>query len=304
MAKGNTAVVGKLGNLHYRNGDDLKLDPAKALDYFQQGADAGDAWAVASLADVYREGKIVPADMAKAAELYQKSYDGGNEGAYIAEAAMLLRGKPAQQKRGLAMINAGLKKNMPGIVPVWAEANLFGRGMPRNPQKALSILKQATAKGDINATFRLAALYIQGYGNAIPRSQRAAKKLLTGLEGKAEKARIEAEMLYMQGAFAASQSELKSFANELKKFSPSVQSSMVSRISWANQNTFVYMLQDHLKDKGLYNGPLNGQLTGSTIKAFSNVCKEIAQDRQVCGNGPLSEQVRILLSDYMKVSEG
>ncbi|WP_377292317.1 tetratricopeptide repeat protein [Rhizobium sp. SG2393] len=303
LDKGNTSVVGKLGNLYYRNADELKVDPAKAIDFFKQGADSGDAWAMASLADVYREGKIVPADTATASELYEKSYAGGNQGAYVAEAAMLLRGTPAQQKRGLTMVKAGLSQDIPGMVPVWAEAHLFGRGMPRNPQKALQILKQASAKGDVQATFRLAALYIQGYGKAIARSQTQAAKLLKSLEGKADADRIAAERLYLQGAFAASQGELKAFAAAMSKLPADTQSSMVSRISWANANTYVYMVQTTLKARGQYKGPVNGQLTGSTIKAMYSVCRAVATQRGACEDGPLSEKARQILSDYIKQAE-
>jgi TPR repeat protein len=299
---GNAAVDAKLGEIYYRNGLELKVDPKMAIQFYQQGIDKGDTWAMAGLGDIYREGKIVPQDPAKALKLYQASYAAGNKRSYSSVVDLLLKGTPSEQKKGQAMITEGLKQDLPGLVPLQADAYLYGRGVAFNPMKGLAILKRAAANGDIPATLRLVQLYADGYAK-ISKNPKLATKTLDGLADQLPADRLAAERLYVTGTTAASPKQMQTFVAGLDALRPASQASVVSRIAWRNENTFVYALQNRMKQSGDYTGPINGMLTSRTISGLYQECLKFAS-QSVCKAGPLSSKVRPLLSNIFRVPAG
>lgn len=299
-AAGNRSVFTRIGMLYYRDALVLKVDAAKAIEYFQKGMGAGDATAVSALADIYREGKLVSRDLNKALALYETSYADGNARAYASIVDLLMRGRPAQQKRGIAMIGTGISQNIPGLVPIWADSYINGRGVARNPRNGMKILKEAADMGDAPAAFRLIQLYVQGYGKLIPKNPSAAAKLIDSLKGKIPVDRLAAERLYVTGAAARSQKEMRAFVAELQTQTPFAQSSIVGRVSWINQNAYVYALQALMIQTGSYNGSVNGLLTSLTAGAMYRECIKLAAP-SVCGAGPLSDTVRPILSNLFRL---
>jgi hypothetical protein len=71
---------------------------------------------------------------------------------------------------------------------------------------------------------------------------------------------------------------------------------VLATLSRTNPNAFVYVAQDALKRRDLYDGELNGLLTSSTIRAINQLCSaSVAGNR--CKRGPLDmDAVRVIVS--------
>lgn len=131
---------GLLGNL-YDNGFGVPADAAKAAEYFKQGAEKNDAYALFYLGYFYQSGRGVAKDYAKAVEMYQRASELGNSG---------------------AMGNLGVLYST-------------GNGVPKDFAKAAELFQKASDKGNELATANLASLYEKG--NGVPQDYDRAFKL-------------------------------------------------------------------------------------------------------------------------------
>lgn len=131
---------GLLGNL-YDNGFGVPADAAKAAEYFKQGAEKNDAYALFYLGYFYQSGRGVTKDYAKAVEMYQRASELGNSG---------------------AMGNLGVLYST-------------GNGVPKDFAKAAELFQKASDKGNELATANLASLYEEG--NGVPKDYDRAFKL-------------------------------------------------------------------------------------------------------------------------------
>lgn len=131
---------GLLGNL-YDNGFGVPADAAIAAEYFKQGAEKNDAYALFYLGYFYQSGRGVAKDYAKAVEMYQRASELGNSG---------------------AMGNLGVLYST-------------GNGVPKDFAKAAELFQKASDKGNELATANLASLYEKG--NGVPQDYDRAFKL-------------------------------------------------------------------------------------------------------------------------------
>lgn len=131
---------GLLGNL-YDNGFGVPADAAKAAEYFKQGAEKNDAYALFYLGYFYQSGRGVAKDYAKAVEMYQRASELGNSG---------------------DMGNLGVLYST-------------GNGVPKDFAKAAELFQKASDKGNELATANLASLYEKG--NGVPQDYDRAFKL-------------------------------------------------------------------------------------------------------------------------------
>lgn len=131
---------GLLGNL-YDNGFGVPADAAKAAEYFKQGAEKNDAYALFYLGYFYQSGRGVAKDYAKAVEMYQRASELGNSD---------------------AMGNLGVLYST-------------GNGVPKDFAKAAELFQKASDKGNELATANLASLYEKG--NGVPQDYDRAFKL-------------------------------------------------------------------------------------------------------------------------------
>ncbi len=96
---------------------------------------------------------------------------------------------------------------------------------------------------------------------------------------------------------------MQEFAAGLDQLPPAGQASVVGRISWRNENAFIYAMQKLMKESGAYSGPLNGMLTSATIAGLYSECLKLSTT-SVCNAGPLSREVRPLLSNMFRLRAG
>jgi TPR repeat protein len=80
----------------------LKKDPAEAVKWFQNAADAGDAAGLFFLAGAYRDGEGVPQDKKRAFELYERGASRGDWEAAQAISHLYAAGEGVEQSRDLS----------------------------------------------------------------------------------------------------------------------------------------------------------------------------------------------------------
>jgi TPR repeat protein/Tfp pilus assembly protein PilF len=143
-------------------------DFAKALDLFQQAADAGSATAMNNLGVLYRDGQGVAQDYGKAREWFQRAanagdaaamnhlgwlYDGGKDVAQDYDMARQWYQKAADAGNTDAMYNLGLLYR-------------DGQGVAQDYDKACEWFQKAARAGDSDAMDNLGLLYRDGKGVA------------------------------------------------------------------------------------------------------------------------------------------
>lgn len=153
---------GLLGNL-YDNGFGVPADAAKAAEYFKQGAEKNDAYALFYLGYFYQSGRGVAKDYAKAVEMYQRASELGNS---------------------RAMANLGVLYST-------------GNGVPKDFAKAAELFQKASDKGNALATANLASLYEKG--NGVPQDNAKAFALYKKAESMGTCDHIALCNCYMNG---------------------------------------------------------------------------------------------------------
>jgi len=298
IAAGGTWAVSSLAAL-YLKGDAVGLDPAKAVGYYQQGVQAGDAGAMAGLASLYRDGLVLPRDVSKAADLYQDAYRAGRKSGLASAASALLGGTQSQQRQAHDLILKGQAEGAPGISSVLANAVLGGVGVPKNPERAIEILRKASVAGDANAASTLVQLYAQGRGKDVAKNISLARTTLASFASLMPQDQRQSEELFVEGAAARSAGQYAAFAEKIEGMAPVARVNLVARLVSANSNAYVYVLQNELRRTGDYKDKLNGVLTATTIRAFNELCSR-RDKAALCRLGPLSKPARDVFLDFLR----
>jgi TPR repeat protein len=199
--KGSPEAERFLGNA-YEFGKGVRLDYAKAADYFQKAADQGNAMAQNDLGSLYAQGSGVKQDYVVAAQWYRKAAERGDALAEYnyGKACLLGRGvskdmvkatnwlqKAAVQNQSDALLalgdlymvgDQGVRVNLAEAYRYYTNAVALGRWeclgnlgliyqqgayqIPRNPEQALQYYWKAAADGDGDAMVNLGRLYQNG----------------------------------------------------------------------------------------------------------------------------------------------
>ncbi len=120
---GDTAAMTMLGNL-YETGLGVKIDQAKAAEWYGLGAVRGDREAAAALAQMHVEGRGVKRDLGRALELFRAA---------------------AAQDQPVALFNLAM-------MTLRGDA-----GVPRDPRAAADLLARAADQGNVEAQYALAS---------------------------------------------------------------------------------------------------------------------------------------------------
>lgn len=89
-------------------------------------------------------------------------------------------------------------------------------------------------------------------------------------------------------AVAAAQ-DIPGLQRVIERLSSPPTSEELAGLGASNPNAYIFFLQDFLKDKGSYAGPLSGQLTSATIGAIVSFCRETGF-AETCARGPMLPQ--------------
>jgi hypothetical protein len=107
-----------------------------------------------------------------------------------------------------------------------------------------------------------------------------------------------AERIAVWAKSPTERNKLEKMAGEFSKLSAAEGLQIVQRLRWSNANAYTYMIQMRLREFGLYNGSLTGQLNKSTVAAFAKACAA-AGHAGACDKGPLSPEAADVISVYL-----
>jgi len=153
-----------------------KTDPADALRWFMDAAQAGNASAMTQVGLMMSNGLGTGVrDLPGALEWFRKAEAKGDvPGNYmLAECYYFGKGTPKDQKRAAEILTKGWALNDPRSMALLGMAYMDGQGVPADPSTAQHLLKEASALGSSDAQRNLGILYIRGMQGMPPRPQEA-----------------------------------------------------------------------------------------------------------------------------------
>lgn len=296
-AGGDERGLVRLGDI-YRRGADLGLDQSLAADYYRRAGETGDAAALYQLGNIYRDGLgSMQPDATAAVEAYKKAIAAGNNLAKLGLARGYLAGQFGEghgaEARGL--LDAAITSNVAGAKFELARGYISGRQIPRDVPKAMDLLNQAIADGDVNAGRYLIRLLTEGRIRGVPAGKRAAAAALEQITPLLAADVLNFEAAIVDASAPASAADFAALDTRFAALDQANQRALFARILTVNENAYVLLLQKRLSELGYYQGSQNGQLTASTIAALNKACDE-KQIGSQCRAGPLSEATREALS--------
>lgn len=284
---GNQGAALRLADLY---ADATVNRQTEAMAIYQSLVDQGNATAAVRLGNMYRDGRGVAVELERAEALYNTAIAGGNDGAILQLTSLYLR-NDRNIETAIAMLKEAVGEGMPGAATQLANAYLSGQGVAASAAEAIAVLEKGIETKDATAARRLFRLYVDGRGSELPRNLVQARILLERVAPILGADFSRRETLILDAMEAKSPSEWSSLLTNYERAQVSDKVAAVERVGRSNQNTYVMLLQHHLREIGLYNGGLSGQLTQSTISAFNALCREQNKTAE-CSRGPLSAPAR------------
>lgn len=294
---GNSWAMLLLGDALAR-GEGVSADAALALVWYKRAAETGNVQALLRLGAAYRDGLLVPADPARAIAVYEKAIEAGST-----RAAVLLGeghvnrhfGRLSNPAKGIRLIERAHAEGEPTAAASLANFHIWGRGVRRDPSKALALLTEAADGGNASAARALIGHYRAGRGEFIPRNLSRANAALEKYAPLLAADELERERFLMDAAGASGLRDFSRLADQLDRMPADRQADAISALRAASPNAYVYVVQRRLAAKGLYHGRLNGRLTRPTIRAIKMLCRQdLAADR--CEAGPLDHRAAQLIA--------
>lgn len=212
--------------------------------------------------------------------------DKGDEASLVTLATAHLNGSFGQQsdvQLGLNLLQEGRQKGISSATTTLAEVYFRGRGVGPDAEQAVRLLTEEADRGDAAAARALIQAYRSGKGKSFPASgprARAALEKYAGLLNEAQKTR---EVFLLDARLAASLAQYEQLEEKIASLPVSQRRGYIEALRSANQNAYVYVVQKGLKKAGRYDGPINGLLTSSTIRAI----------REICDSGPSGDRCRM-----------
>lgn len=156
-------------------GDGVEADGGEGYRLLRLAGAQGHIPALRMMGEMFRDGGTVKRDPVKALALLEIAAQKGEVEAAL-QAAMMLEQSDDPEKLAKARIYYGLaaKKKMGAAKSQLARMLLTGRGGDPEPERALQLLEEAHADGDLQAAFLLAELYEQGQAGVVAAPKKAA----------------------------------------------------------------------------------------------------------------------------------
>jgi TPR repeat protein len=164
VEQGYTWAMINLGYMYKEGG--AKINPEKALKWFNAAVDAGDPEGYMELGVLYNEGKIVERDTEKASVYYQKAVDGGYVNANNNLGTLYLNGDGVEENVDKAIdcfIEASEEGNVnaPRNLGIIYSDDKYGR---KDSSKAAEWYEIAAERGNAESQLFLGRMYIEGNG--------------------------------------------------------------------------------------------------------------------------------------------
>lgn len=299
VEQGSAGAMRSLADL-YLEGTILSPDPQQAIDLLERAATFGDSAAAERLATLYAQNDPFPADYDKVTRYLNLSLAMGNTRAAVNVATAIAEGPLARSQRDASfeLLSGAVSSGVPGASARLARLQLDGLFPAQGLSGVMTMLNDSARKGDQAAARFLLGLYRDGYGLLLQPDLRAAEAFLTTIEPVlgVEGAAIERIALAVERGDNVE--TLEEISNQFDKLTLASVADSLNDLRRQSARAYVYVLQERLKDLGLYEGTLNGTLDGVTIRAFQAACRE-ANAVQACAPGPLTAGTARVLADFI-----
>jgi TPR repeat protein len=286
--RGSAGALQSLGNYLVR-GDFVKADPIQGIKLIEEARNAGSNYANLLLAQIYRDGISIPRNPKKSIAYFEQAVATGQPGAELMLAqshVYRVFGSVSDRKKGLAMLKKLVNNGDEEAVVMMANVLYNGSGVSPQPQKAVAMLKEAADKGNLTAARRLIALYRDAPGAKIQQSLTKAREILNSISSKIGPANTARENILLELVFARSVSDFERIESLFWELPTSARFGVFTVMPRMNPNAYTYILQKSMASQNLYNGKLNGLLTGPTVRAIQDLCARGANPGR-CSKGPL-----------------
>ena len=275
------------------DGQYLKTDVARAGSLFEKAAELGDVEGVKALGGkLMWEGRS-KAD-AKLAEKYLTMAGQAGRGSAwttLAQGALYGKlGKSSITKYPVFLKNArALSETKIEIVE--AQRWMWGLGGAKaDASKTVSTLETAAAAGNQDAIEYLISLLRDGNGGNIKKNIKKAQAYLDKYGSKLKQPDGQQQAILLKAARTNSVSAFAQLSQMIDAHPEFVTKELYKQLFRVNRNFSIYLLQATLKNKKIYEGPLNGVATARTVSAIRRAC-DTMQGQAKCEGKMLSEGV-------------
>jgi uncharacterized protein len=165
----------------------------------------------------------------------------------------------------------------------------------RDPKAAIATLEAAAKAGNSDAARRLIGLYRSGSGKILRPDVAKAKAALAAYSGLLNPTQLVSEQLLLQAADASNPADYAALTMAYRAAPQSIRIGILTGLRSANANAFIYIVQDELKRRGIYDGPLHGTLTRRTISAIKTLC-DAGPSSDMCRLGVLTGDAARLIA--------
>ena len=174
---------------------------------------------------------------------------------------------------------------------VEADRWMWGAGGARaNPTKAISTLEAAAAAGNQDAIEYLIRLQRDGNGWNIKKSSKRADAYFAKYGGKLTKQRKYRQRILLQAAKSKSLNDFGQLSGEIGGHPELASHDFHKQVFRANPNFSIFLLQEKLRDRKVYEGPINGLATARTLASIRLACDAL-RSRSKCTGPILSDGV-------------
>jgi TPR repeat protein len=296
--KGNSSAALILAEL-YAQGTIDGADGAQSIAFYERAAELGRDMALVKLAQIYSQGIIVPADAQRAVSYYRKAVKAGRKDAMLAlGVAMAERkfGRVGKRAEGYALLKEASRLGQPDAVVFMADCHFSGHGVPRNPDMAIRILRQAWDEGNVKAGLKLLSIYRDGRKNAVKKNDFLANYYFRRVSHALTAEEVAFESVLLKASRASARQQYENIRQEIGDMSDKSRPIAVRKMRITNPNAYVYLVQARLGALNVYNGRPTGLLTSKTTRAIHKYC--LARSKaDVCRKGPLTSEVASAISE-------
>lgn len=151
----------------YENGLGVDRDLAKAVQLYQESAEANDSFGLYQLAECYLQGKGVAKDLSKAFELLNKNIQQGGVQGYFHLANFYLEGTEfvaKDTKKGLALHQKAVELGQTNSMRFLAKMCQIQKLVVCKPENTFIFYNRAAHSGDQEAELQLGICYLKGIG--------------------------------------------------------------------------------------------------------------------------------------------
>lgn len=292
IALGDLSAKRSLADLLLNGGNGLDADPDRAVALLEEGIASGDASAAQQLGNIFSSGRPLDPDYDRAMAAFDRSVALGNPGARLRKGAALLQGPLAEDhaEEGVALIRSAIADGIPGATFELARAQMTGQVPGATVDDGRATLAPLVAANDVQAIRYLIQLYRDGISERFEPDLAAAKSLIAEKSALLGPESTVLETAYVDLMSGTSPAVYDAVIAALPALRPNNAISLATRLFDVSQNGYVYLLQNQLQQRGLFDGTISGTLNQPTISALNTFCDD-SGIREECSKGPLDRGV-------------